>query len=306
MEYRIDLEAFGGPMDLLLYLVRKNEIDIHDIPIAEVLEQYLEHMKLLTHLDVDGVGEFLVMASTLMEIKSRMLLPQVPVDDEDEPEDPRTDLVRQLLEYKRFKEVSEELDDMRHEQARRFPRGSSGEFAGDEDEEGPRLELDDLTLWDLCAAYSEILREIELSAEREVVFDDTPVEEHMNRILYGLKSSRDLSFRSIFPRTADRGTLVGLFVALLELVREKKVRIVQERDFGDIRIRMREEPAETAGTGAETEEVGPTIDSAQVGAATGGASPEGEAQTEGPLDDGLADGPPESAPRFVEPPGPEP
>ena len=241
MEYRIDLEAYGGPMDLLLYLVKKNEVDLYDIPIATVLEQYLEHMKLLTHLDVDGVGEFLVLASTLMEIKSRMLLPHSEDADllEDE-EDPRTDLVRQLLDYKRFKEISEELDDRRKEQARRFPRGTSGEFAADGDEE-PQFSLGELTLWDLCAAYSKILQEIEFNQSREVILDDTPVEEHMNRIIHRLRTSRKAEFRSLVPMNADRGTLIGVFVALLELVREKEIRVFQEADFGEIMVSIRDD-----------------------------------------------------------------
>lgn len=242
MDYRIDLEAFGGPMDLLLYLVKKNEVDIYDIPIADILDQFLEYMKLLTHLDVDGVGEFLVMASTLMEIKSRMLLPHAEDADllEDE-DDPRTELVRQLLDYKRFKEISEELDEQRKEQARRFPRGASGEYAADGDEE-PRFTLGELTLWDLCAAYSKILQEIEFNQSREVILDDTPVEEHMNRIISHLKSVQRAEFRSLVPMNADRGTLIGIFVALLELVREKEIRVFQQEDFGEIQVSIRDDP----------------------------------------------------------------
>jgi segregation and condensation protein A len=257
VDYRIDLDAFGGPMDLLLHLVKKNEIDLYDIPIALVLEQFLDHLKLLTELDVDGVGEFLVMASTLMEIKSRMLLPRMePVDDDaPEEEDPRSDLVRKLLEYKRFKDVSEELDDMRRDQAKRFPRGSTGDVAttGEEEEE-PRLSLEELTLWDLCAAYSRLMREIELAADREVVLDETPIEEHMDRILGSVASAQRVTFRSLFPAKPDRGVVVGIFIALLELVREKKVRVFQDRDFGEIWLGAREAPKGEASEPAESAE----------------------------------------------------
>lgn len=245
VDYRIDLEAFGGPMDLLLYLVKKHEIDIYDIPIADLLEQFLEHMKLLTHLDVDGVGEFLVMASTLMEIKSRMLLPAPEPEEVEDLEDPRTELVRQLLDYKKFKEISEELDDRRKEQAKRFPRGSSGETAGD-DEDEPKLSLDEISLWDLCAAYSRILQEIEFNQNREVVFDDTPVEEHMKTIVRRLRTESEVSFRSLFQGTDDRGVVVAMFVAVLELVREKEIRVYQEVAFGEIFVRMREDRPEDA------------------------------------------------------------
>jgi len=241
VEYRIDLEAYGGPMDLLLYLVRKNEIDVYDIPIADVLDQYLDHLKLLRDLDVDGVGEFLVMASTLMEIKSRMLLPHPEEEEEEEEEDPRADLVRQLLEYKRFKDVSEELGDRRREQGMRYPRGSSGAVATDgEDDDEPVFSLGEIGLWDLCAAYSRLLQEIEINTAREVVYDETPLEEHMDAILDGLHRREEVSFRGLFPARADRGVLVGLFVALLELIRLRKICVFQGEDFGEIRVRLRD------------------------------------------------------------------
>jgi segregation and condensation protein A len=225
-------------MDLLLYLVRKEEVDLNDIPIARILDQFVEHVRVLSTLDVDGIGDFLVMASTLMEIKSRMLLPQETEGDEEE-EDPRFDLVQKLIEYRRFKEVSEELGDWREQQARKFPRGAVGVSLVEGDEE-PTIEIGDVSLWDLCAAYSRILREIEITSAAEVVFDETPIEQHMDRVLAGLDEGRSLPFRSLFPRSADRGVFVGMFLAILELVRQGKIRVYQETDRDEILVAKRE------------------------------------------------------------------
>jgi len=228
-------------MDLLLYLVRREEVDIHDIPIARILDQFLEHIKILSHFDVDGIGDFLVMASTLMEIKSRMLLPQDP-DAEEEEEDPRLDLVQKLIEYRKFKEISEELGEWRDERQKRFPRGTIGDPSEGENE--PSFSIGEVSIWDLCAAYAKILKEIELHGAAEIVFDDTPIEEHMGRIVGRLDEGRAVPFRDLFPGGADRGVLVGVFLAVLELIRQARVRVFQEQDFGEILVAMRPPAAE--------------------------------------------------------------
>ena len=200
-EYRVALDVYNGPLDLLLYLIRREEIEIYDIPIARITQQYLQYVELLRQLDPEIVSEFLILASTLMEVKSRMLLPKPPADEDDEEMvDPRLELVRQLLEYKKFKDAARHLDDAVHEQAKRFAR-SPVMPAREPDE----VDLEALDIWDLFDAFNRML---EQTGQRETGYqigvDDTPMALHAEDILDSIERAggSEKSPRWFFPNWA--------------------------------------------------------------------------------------------------------
>ena len=230
MDYRVDLDVFRGPVDLLLYLVRKHEIDVFDIPIADITEQYLSYLELLKLIDIDVAGDFLVMAATLMEIKSRMLLPRAP--GEEDEEDPRSELVRQLLEYKRFKDAAGLLEELERRQADKFVRLSQDRPDADlPQEEAP---LGHVELWDLVSAFGKLMRETLAGAARSIVYDDTSIQEYMDELRERLEDQGRLAFTSLFRETVDKGRIVGLFLAVLELTRDKHIRAEQNEPHGEI------------------------------------------------------------------------
>lgn len=233
MDYRVDLDIFRGPLDLLLYLVRKSELDIFDIPIARVTEQYLGYLKLLRMIDVDVAGDFLVLAATLMEIKSRMMLPRSEGIGELE-EDPRMQLVRQLLEYKRFRDAAEHLHDLAEDQMQRFSRVPVERLGDGTD---PTTEpIRDVELWDLVSAFGRLMRQTLAMAPKSIVYDETPIEVHMEDILHRLARQGQLAFSELFAGSPDRSRIVGIFLAVLELIRSKQIRGEQNEPFGEIWI----------------------------------------------------------------------
>jgi len=240
-EYRVNLDIYDGPLDLLLYLIRRDEVDIYDIPIARITEQYIRYVELLKELDPNLAGEFLVMAATMMEIKTRTLLPAPSPGEGDEGAelvDPRAELVRQLLEYKAFKDAASDLGDAAAEQAMRFPRRPHA-VPHDEAE----LELEDVQIWDLVDAFTKVLESIGQSeATHEVIYDDTPVELHATDILDRLGRDGPITFARIFEGRTARSEVVGLFLALLELIRVGKILVVQEENFGQIRVLLNPDP----------------------------------------------------------------
>jgi segregation and condensation protein A len=230
-----------------LYLIEESEVDIYDIPIAQVTEQYLKYLEVLQSLDLNLAGDFLVLASTLMEIKSRMLLPQSELPPEEQEEDPRLELVRQLIEYKRFKEAARDLAAQAAERAKRFAR--TGEIWEQDVKDRP---LDkEVSLWDLIKAFGEILKQTTLSTTARVVYDDTPVEVYMEEILHRLRTVVAVSFYEFFRDRRDKARIIGIFLALLELIKQRKIRAEQSEPFGDIVIRLRAEEADPAETPAE-------------------------------------------------------
>ncbi len=237
-DYRVKLDVYDGPLDLLLYLIQREEVDIHDIPISRITEQYCRYVELLKRLDPNLAGEFLVMAAALMEIKTRMLLPTPPTAEGGEDDlsiDPRSELVRQLLQYKEFKDAAGRLQTSASQHAQKFPRRPPP-VKGDEQDV---LDLEDAQVWDLMDAFERMMKSIgSRSGREEIIYDDTPVELHAEDILDRLRREGAMTFGGIF---AGRGRLemVGLFLALLELVRNKKVEALQEANFGEIQIRMR-------------------------------------------------------------------
>jgi len=234
--YRVQLDTYNGPLDLLYYLIRQEEVDVYDIPIARITEQYVEYINLLKELDPDGVADYLVLLATLIEIKSRTLLPRPPAE-EDQPEDlqdPRMDLVRRLLEYKKYKDAAYELADAAEEQAKRFPSRPLKVAP-----EPGAAELEDLEVWDLMAAFNRLMAQIGQAPDtHEVVYDDTPLALHAADILDRLqREDGSLPFERLFLGRS-RQEVIGLFLALLELIRQKRLRAEQEGLFGVIVLHL--------------------------------------------------------------------
>lgn len=241
MSYKVCLEVFEGPLDLLLYLIREEELDIHDIPIAHITRQYLEYMNLMELMDLEIAGEFLVMAATLMQIKSRMLLPPDPSDAEENQEDPRADLVRRLLEYKAFKEASGRLRELEEKRSDFFPRGAAELPAAGVGEEAEGEPLSEISLFDLVSALARVLKNLPPKPFHEVIRDEFTVSQKVDEIRRGLKEGPRLLFHQIFSRSRNRYEAITTFLALLELIRLREVTISQQCRFGEIEILRREE-----------------------------------------------------------------
>lgn len=251
-DYRVSIDIYNGPLDLLLYLIRRAEVDIQDIPIAAITNQYLQYVDMLQQLNIDFAGEFLVMAATLMEIKSAMLLPRgeaEPGQEDDDLGDPRLELVRQLLEYKKFKDLAGELNDWADDQTQRYPRSLADlQKLREAHQLEQELDLESLQIWDLFEAFSRLMQAT-LAGKRshQVIHDDTPIDIYETDILDRAQREKPLTFESVFQGRSSRGEIVGLFFALLELIRQKLVRIEQEKTFGPIYIfALTDEPAELA------------------------------------------------------------
>jgi segregation and condensation protein A len=242
MEYRVDLDIFRGPLDLLLYLVKRQEVDICDIPIARVAEQFLEYLGILEMVDVERAGDFLVMAATLMEIKSRMLLPRGESALETEA-DPRLELVRQLIEYKKFKDAALLLEAQAERQLSRIPRLPL-ERPGERNlTEEP---LRHVELWDLVSAFGRLMRETLAQQPQQIFVDQTPLHIHMDIVLARLHESVRLPLSEIFTPPHSRSRLVGLFLAILELIRTHRIEAEQPEEFGEIWLSAVVEPADTS------------------------------------------------------------
>jgi segregation and condensation protein A len=232
--YNVKTDAFEGPLDLLLHLIKKNEVDIYNIPIAAITRQYLEYIDLLKELNLDVAGDFLVMASTLIQIKSRMLLPVMPDEEPtDEEEDPRAELVRRLLEYQKYKEASMMLagrEIMEREVfARKFP---PPELAALQPDEGvPEVEL-----FELIEAFRRVLSRIPAATIHEVGAEMHTVAECIADLLDALKGKESLAFDALFRDRLSREYVITHFLALLELCRLKMVKLTQSYSQASIRI----------------------------------------------------------------------
>jgi segregation and condensation protein A len=249
--YRVNLDIFAGPLDLLLYLVRKEEVDIYDIPIAKITDQYISYIEMLKSLDIDLAGDFLVMAATLMQIKSAMLLPQAEgglalEGQEDDLSDPRVELIRQLLEYKKFKDAANLLSDAAVRQSDRFPRPDSIVERLKPDAE-PQIDMEQVSIWDLLGAFDSIMKATGGGRTERHIKDDTPIDLYQIEILHRLQSEGRMSFECIFESGANRLVMIGLFLALLELIREKLVFAEQRANSSSIYLRsLTDEPVEEA------------------------------------------------------------
>ncbi|MBN1794829.1 MAG: segregation/condensation protein A [Candidatus Omnitrophica bacterium] len=234
MSYKVRLQLFEGPLDLLLYLIKKNELDIYDIPIAEITEKYLDYLNWLRVLDLDIAGEFLVMAATLMHIKSKMLLPPENVEeDEEELADPRDELVRRLLEYKAFKEAAESLNAQRIRRQDVFSRTSAGADEGRADATGDYFEA---SLFELIAAFSQVLKEVPRETFHEIIKDEITVEEKVHYLLHLLVKEPEIAFSRLFVEAKHKPEIIATFLAILELIKLKEILIRQREIFGEILI----------------------------------------------------------------------
>lgn len=243
-DYKLDLEVFEGPLDLLLYLIKKEELDIYNIPIERVTSQYMEYLGLMKMLDLNIAGEFIVMAATLMMIKSRMLLPaEVRPELEPEEEDPRWDLVRQLLEYKKFKDVALRLQEKEAHQENVFPFGG-GQVNVEPDDAS--LAMEDVSLFDLISAFRTVLQRARPEVLGEIEGHLHTVADKIDAILRVISSGEPVSFFSLFQDGASRHEITCTFLALLELIRLRQINVKQDRHFGDIMITPVSEEAAAA------------------------------------------------------------
>jgi segregation and condensation protein A len=233
MDFRVDLEIFRGPLDLLLYLVRKHEVEIGELPIAPITEQFLEYLDVLQQIDVGAVGDFVDMASTLIEMKSRSVLPHGG-EEQAEVDLARQQLVEKLLEYKKFKDAASMLEERGRAWQERFGRQAIDVPAR------PRSLADEpiheVELWDLVSAWGRIVRDNLAVRPASIVYDETPIHVHMERIHERLRAERRLAFRQLFEPGMHKSTLVGLFLAVLELVRNYGVQAEQSGVFGELWI----------------------------------------------------------------------
>ncbi|MBI4881363.1 MAG: segregation/condensation protein A [Planctomycetes bacterium] len=236
MSYTVSLDNFSGPLDLLLHLIREEEVEIHDIPIATICDRYFEYLKGLEQLDVDLASEFLVMAATLMLIKSRKLLPVEEAVDLDEELDPEDELIQQLLAYKQFKLASRDLDGLALERSRIFPYAPPRQ-AGQEQE----VELDEVDVWDLLRAFSAILAETGLDRAPRLIPNEKPLREVIDEVFRIVRAARSITFKGLFEGQKDRQEVLGRFLALLELLRRRRIRAVQAGCFADIEIVLLDE-----------------------------------------------------------------
>ncbi len=259
--YRIELDAYSGPLDLLMYLVRRHEIDLNDIPISKLTAQYIAHIEMLKEIDVNLAGDFLVMAATLLEIKSKMIIPEDIEDDhekdqhqnkKEETADPRFELVQQLLAYKKYKDAAMDLEQQMQQWEKRYPLKPTKYKKTDrlgfeqeaEDAQEKVVELDDANMMDLCNAFTRILESIGLrDYKHQVIYDDTPIALHAEDVFDRVKrdggASQQLTLQKIF-QGRSRSEAVGLFLATLELVRQKRLIVVQDAGGGEIGLAIRE------------------------------------------------------------------
>jgi segregation and condensation protein A len=234
--YKVQLPVFEGPLDLLLYLIKKEEVDIYDIPIERITTQYMEYLSVMRLLNLDIAGEFIVMAATLMYIKSRLLLPadqQVRDAEEEEGVDPRWELIRQLVEYKKFKSAAEQLQQLAAQQENLFMRqGVEIETAPEEE-----VPLGDVSLFDLLHAFKETLKRAQEREDfREIADERFTVTDKIGEIIFLLKERDSVLFHELFSKLASRAEIVVTFLALLELIRLKQIRVRQAEHFGEIEI----------------------------------------------------------------------
>jgi len=245
MTYRLNLDVFEGPFDLLLYLIKKNEINIYDIPIAKILEEFLEYVELIKQLDLEVAGDFILMASTLMHIKSRMLLPKESLAlEEGEEVDPRADLVRRLLEYKRYKEVAGALD--KNEQYQRLIYWRHGSRPSDEElerhgQDEPEVQFQEVNLFDLLTAFKRVLKYAAPDTFKEIKREEIKTSQKINEILDALEESDTIEFTEFMKIQGNRVAMVATLLALLELARLKAIRIIQEKLFDKIHIKRVDE-----------------------------------------------------------------
>jgi segregation and condensation protein A len=239
MSYKIKLQLFEGPLDLLLYLVKKDHLNIYDIPIAQVTGQYMKYLELMQVLDLNIAGEFLVMAATLTQIKSKMLLPAVEAPEVEE-EDPRDELIRQLLEYERFKEIAQELRQKEADQQDilKRPKGQDKGFPEVAAEVPAYFEA---SIFDLITAFSTALQDLPKELFYEVIRDEFTIEDKIHQLLHLLLVVPSLRLSELFTKAKNKFEMIVTFLSILELIRLKEIVILQKEVFGEIEITRNKE-----------------------------------------------------------------
>jgi segregation and condensation protein A len=231
MDFRVELDVFRGPLDLLLFLVRKHELDIRDLPISLITDQYLTYLEVLQKLDVNEVGDFLELASMLVEIKSQSVLPRGG-EEAETLEDPRDQLVERLLEYKKYKDAASMLDEQSRDWQQHYPRLASDLPTRPIDPAGQPIR--EVELWDLVSAMGRILRDSQAATPATIVYDDTPIQVYMQQIHSRLTEHQRLAFSEMFQPGMHKSAIVGVFLAVLELARHHGVRTEQQDLHGEI------------------------------------------------------------------------
>ncbi len=232
--YRVKLQNFEGPLDLLLFLIRKNEVDVYDIPIALITRQYLDYIHLMQKLDLDVASEFIVMAATLIRIKAQMLLPRPQVEEEMEEIDPRQELIERLLEYRKFKEIAHELSRHETRQLLHYPRNP--EQAGYGVSEEPQESSGQVSLFDLLAAFREVMQRLENQPVHQVITPSVSVEDQIEFISEFMKDRDQVTFTELMRHVHmnTKSALVATFVAILELIRRRVILVKQSSPFSEI------------------------------------------------------------------------
>jgi len=222
---KVKIDVFEGPLDLLLYLVKKNHIDIKDLPVAQITEQYLEYLEWMRSLDINVASEYLVLAATLIHIKSRMLLPQPQEAQQEQEEDPREMLINRLLEYQKYKEAVKELRRKAHQQEKVFMR-----------QEAPRFQTGffEASIFDLISALRRVLKDVPREVFLEVIRDEYTIEDKIRQINSWLLEAQTLTLSEIFSRARDRIEIVAFFLAILELMRLREIIAIQKELFGEV------------------------------------------------------------------------
>lgn len=234
MPYKFRLDIFEGPLDLLLYLIKKNEIDIYNIPVAIITEQYLEYIEAMKSLNLNLAGEYLVLAATLIHIKSRMLLPVHDDDEMEDEEDPREELVRQLLEYKTFKEAALNLDKMTLLGRDIFRR----EFSDEEGYEGAESPVKEIGIFELVEAFRNMVVQSSTNGFMEIDVEKISLSERINEIIDELNKKKTLTFSDLIGELRDKMRLIYTFLAILELMKLRIIKAYQTVSYGTIRISL--------------------------------------------------------------------
>jgi segregation and condensation protein A len=232
MTYQLKLDIFEGPLDLLLHLIKEQKMEIHDIPVAEISRQYLKYMELMTDLNLEVAGEYLVMAAELTRLKSKMLLPSHgDGEDGEDGIDPRDELTRRLLEYQRYKSAAGDLRQLEYDRQQLFSRGSEIQI-----EEGEEEVIVDATIFDLFSAFKEVLNQRTFKEDIEIKITTLSVSERVNRVLDTLNENESVTFESLFAESLSKQEVIVTFLALLELMRMSLIRVQQGSQFEAIRI----------------------------------------------------------------------
>ena len=234
MSYKLHLDVFEGPLDLLLYLIKKDDIAICDIPIATITDQYMEYIEMMKLLDLEVVGEFLVMAATLMQIKSRMLLPPDPSEEKEE-EDPRDELVRRLQEYQIFKEIAERLKTKEIERQNFFPRQMPEDVKKELMDDSKEVYFE-ANLFDLISAFTKALSRFKEETIYQVTKEEFTVEQKIHEVLHLLLRQPTVLINMLFEKAKNKMEVIVTFMAILELIRLREIKVMQKRLFADIEV----------------------------------------------------------------------